>query len=231
MLQPYRDRREAGRELARHLRAYGGRSDAIVLALPRGGVPVGFEVARELGLPLDVYIVRKLGMPGQEELALGALASGGVCVLNDEVVRAARIPPQTIDAIAAREEKEIVRRERLYRGDRPSVDVRERTVLLIDDGLATGATMSAAAAALRKLGPRRIVVAVPAAARETCESLASEVDEIVCAMMPEPFYAVGYWYEDFTQTSDEEVQALLAAAQNRRPTATAGPTRPGVAGL
>jgi predicted phosphoribosyltransferase len=206
----FRDRTEAGRVLAERLAAYADRPDVIVLALPRGGVPVAFEVARALHAPLDVFIVRKLGVPGHEELAMGAVATGGVRVLNDQVVRALRIPESVINAVAAWELEELARRERLYRGDRPPPDVRGKTVILVDDGLATGATMLAAVKALREQHPARIVVAVPVASPDTCELLREEVEEVVCAVTPEPFYAVGLWYQDFSQTSDEEVRELLA---------------------
>jgi putative phosphoribosyl transferase len=208
----YRDRREAGRQLAAKLAAYAGRPDVIVLALPRGGVPVAYEVARALGAPLDILLVRKLGLPGHEELALGAVASGGIRVLNEEVVRALRIPEEVIDQVAAEELEELERRERLYRGDRPPPDVRGRTVILIDDGLATGSTMRAAIAALRQQHPARIVVAVPVGAPETCAEFQDEADEAICALTPDPFYAVGHWYGDFTQTTDEEVRDLLEQA-------------------
>jgi predicted phosphoribosyltransferase len=170
-------------------------------------------VARALGAPLDVFLVRKLGIPGHEELAMGAIASGGGRVLNDEVVRALNITDRVIDAIAAREAQELARRERLYRGGRPPLDVRGRTVILVDDGLATGATMQAAVKALRQMQPGRLVVAVPTGSPQTCEQLRSEADEVICAIEPEPFHAVGLWYEDFSQTSDEEVRDLLARAQ------------------
>jgi predicted phosphoribosyltransferase len=173
---------------------------------------VGYEVARELGAPLDVFLVRKLGVPGHEELAMGAVATGGVRVLNDQVVRALGIPDYVIDAVAAWEERELARRERLYRGERQPPDVRGRTVILVDDGLATGATMHAAIQALREQQPARIVVAVPTASPETCERLKEEVDDVICAVTPEPFYAVGLWYENFSQTTDEEVRDLLARA-------------------
>ncbi len=212
MFRPFRDRREAGRFLAARLASYAGRPDVLVLALPRGGVPVAYEVASALGAPLDVFVVRKLGVPGHEELAMGAVASGGTSVLNDQVIRALDIPDRLIDAIVAKEQQELARRERLYRGDRPPPDVRGRTVILVDDGLATGATMYAAIKALRQQGPSRIVVAVPTASLETCEALKEEVDDVICAVTPEPFYAVGLWYEDFSQTTDEEVRNLLASA-------------------
>jgi predicted phosphoribosyltransferase len=215
----FRDRTEAGRLLAKRLAAYANRPDVVVLALPRGGVPVAFEVARALGAPLDVFMVRKLGVPGHEELAMGAVATGGVRILNEPLVRALGIPEYVIDAVAATEQQELERRERLYRGDRPPPDVRGRTVILVDDGLATGATMLAALRAIRKMQPSRIVVAVPVASRGTCESLGSEADDMVCAVTPEPFYAVGQWYEDFSQTTDDEVRELLerAASMQRRP--------------
>jgi predicted phosphoribosyltransferase len=210
MRRPFRDRREAGRLLAAQLAEYANRPGVLVLALPRGGVPVGFEVARALGAPLDVFLVRKLGVPGREEFAMGAIATGGVRILNEELVRALGIPDQVIEAIAAREQEEMARRERLYRGDRQAPDVRDRTVILVDDGLATGATMQAAIKALRQQHPARIVVAAPVAAPETCDVLKSEADDVVCAVTPEPFHAVGLWYDDFSQTTDEEVRDLLA---------------------
>jgi predicted phosphoribosyltransferase len=205
----FRDRREAGRLLAAKLTAYANRPDVIVLALPRGGVPVADEVARALGAPLDVFVVRKLGVPGSEELAMGAVATGGVRVLNDQLVNRLGIPDHLIDAVAVREGQELARRERLYRGGRPPLDVRDRTVILVDDGLATGATMHAAIAALRQLHPARIVVAVPTASPETYEEMRAEVDDVICAITPEAFQAVGRWYQDFAQTTDEEVQDLL----------------------
>ena len=207
--QIFRDRTEAGRQLAARLAQYADRPDVLVLALPRGGVPVGYEVARALHVPMDVFIVRKLGVPGHEELAMGAVATGGVRVLNDQVVQGLGIPDYVIDAVADWEQREIQRRERLYRGQRPPPDVRGKTVILVDDGLATGSTMLAAVRALRQLGPARIVVAVPVASRDTCELLKSEVDEVLCAVTPEPFYAVGLWYRNFSQTTDEEVRELL----------------------
>ena len=206
----FRDRTEAGRLLAARLEQYAGKPDVMVLALPRGGVPVAYEVARALPAPMDVFIVRKLGVPGQEELAMGAVATGGVRVLNDQVVKGLGIPEYMIDAVVKWETEELKRRERLYRGDRPPPDVRGKTVILVDDGLATGSTMLAAARALRQQGPARIVVAVPVAAPDTCELLKADVDEVVCAATPEPFYAVGLWYRDFSQTTDEEVRELLA---------------------
>jgi putative phosphoribosyl transferase len=208
----FRDRRDAGRKLAQELSAYAGRSDVIVLALPRGGVPVAYEVALALNTPMDIFIVRKLGLPGREELAIGAIASGGVRVLNEDIIRELNIHQEAVDIIAQRELWELQRRERLYRGDRPAPEVQDHTVILIDDGLATGASMRAAVAGLRTQHPARIVVAVPTAAPETCEAFRPEVDEIVCATTPEPFYGVSRWYEDFSQTTDEEVRALLEKA-------------------
>jgi len=205
----FRDRIEAGQVLASHLSHYADRDDVLVLGLPRGGVPVAFEVARALHAPLDVFVVRKLGLPGHPELAVGAIASGGVRVLNDEVVRAFDLPPELIDAVAEREERELERRERAYRGDRPRLDVQGRTVILVDDGLATGSSMRAAVEALRSQHPARLVVAVPVGARDTCQELKCEADEAVCARTPEPFRAVGLWYDDFSQTSDAEVRQLL----------------------
>jgi predicted phosphoribosyltransferase len=212
MVSRFQDRREAGRLLAEKLGAYANRPDVLVLALPRGGVPVAYEVARALGAPLDVFIVRKLGVPGYEELAMGAVATGSVRVLNDELVRALSIPDYVIDAITAWEREELARRERLYRGDRPPPDVQDRTVILVDDGLATGATMHAAIAALRQQQPARIVVAVPTGSPETCDALRAEVDDVICAITPEPFHSVGLWYKDFSQTTDDEVRELLARA-------------------
>ncbi len=222
----FRDRRDAGRLLAEKLAAYANRPDVLMLALPRGGVPVAYEVARRLVAPLDVFVVRKLGVPGHEELAMGAVATGGVRVLNDQLVEQLGIPDQMIDAVAARERQELARRERLYRGGRPPPDVRGRTVILVDDGLATGATMYAAIEALRKQNPGRIVVAVPTASPDTCEEMKAKADDVICAITPDPFQAVGRWYQDFSQTSDEEVADLLArrstpgnseAAQNPNP--------------
>jgi putative phosphoribosyl transferase len=209
---PFRDRTEAGRLLAQKLREYANRDDVVVLALPRGGVPVAYEVANTLNVPLDIFLVRKLGLPGHEELAMGAIASGGVRVLNKEVVRALNIPDEIVDEVAEKEERELERREREYRGGRPPVDVRGRTAILIDDGLATGSSMRAAALALRNNQPAQIVVAVPVGARSTCAEFESEVDKVVCAVTPEPFWGVGQWYRDFSQSSDEEVRDLLRRA-------------------
>jgi predicted phosphoribosyltransferase len=208
----FRNRTDAGRELARKLTEYAGRTDVLVFALPRGGAPVGFEVALALHAPLDVFIVRKLGVPGHEELAMGALASGGVRVLNGEVVERLEIPERVIDMVTAEEAHELQRREQLYRGDRPPIDVRGKVVILVDDGLATGSTMRAAVAALRRQGPAKIVVAVPVGAEETCDDFRREADDAICARTPEPFHAVGLWYDDFSQTTDDEVRELLQQA-------------------
>jgi putative phosphoribosyl transferase len=208
----YRDRSEAGRYLARALAGYAGRSDVIVLALPRGGVPVGYELAKALGAPLDAFVVRKLGVPGHEEFAMGAVASGGLIVLDEAVVRRLGISQAEIEHAVAREVRELKRREATYRGDREPPDLEGKTVILVDDGLATGATMRAAALAVRQRNPARVVVAVPVAAAETCNEFRGDIDEVVCALTPAPFYAVGLWYEDFSQTSDEEVRELLERA-------------------
>src|SRR3989449_9240818 len=208
----FRDRTEAGQILASKLTKYLNQVNTVILALPRGGVPVAYEIGKELGLPVDIFVVRKLGVPGHEELAMGAIASGGVRHINRAVVDQLRIDSETIDVASRREQKEIERREQLYRGQRPPVDVRNKTVIVVDDGLATGSTMHAAIAALRQHRPARIVVAVPAAAPQTCSEIADEVDEIICAATPEPFYAVGQWYQEFSQTTDEEVRELLARA-------------------
>jgi putative phosphoribosyl transferase len=208
----FADRGEAGRVLARELRRFAGRDDVVVLGLPRGGVPVAFEVARELRAPLDVFVVRKLGLPQQPELAMGALASGGLRVLNVEVVRSAGVTAETIERVARDERRELERREQLYRGDRAPTAVDGKTVVLIDDGLATGATMLAAVRALRTREPAQIVVAVPIAPPEACEDLQGEADEVVCARTPEPFVAIGAWYEQFPQTSDQEIHDLLGRA-------------------
>jgi len=205
----FRDRLEAGRLLGEELRKKKLDGDRLVLGLPRGGVPVAAQVAKALGAPLDVFIVRKLGVPGHEELAMGAIASGGVRVMNQDVLRHIPVPQKSIDAVAAREEQELLRRERSYRGSAPPLDVTGKTVILVDDGLATGSTMRAAVAALRNMRPKSILVAVPVAAPQTCDEFKREGIDIVCLRTPEPFEAVGLWYEDFSQTSDEEVQELL----------------------
>jgi putative phosphoribosyl transferase len=209
----FQDRQDAGRQLAQALGIYARRNAVLVLALPRGGVPVAYEVAQTIGAPLDVFLVRKLGTPGQPELAMGAIASGGVLVINEDVREHLNISDAALEAVAARERQELARRERAYRGDRPPLDVRGQTVILIDDGLATGSTMRAAVQAVRAREPRRLVIAVPLAAPATCMELAEEVDEMVCLQTPEPFDAVGRWYRDFSQTSDDEVQRLLRQAE------------------
>ncbi len=207
----FRDRFDAGQHLATSLARYAGLPDLVVLALPRGGVPVGYEVAKALQAPLDVMLVRKLGVPGHKELAMGAIASGGVRVTSN-VVRALGIPDRVIARAAAREQRELERRERAYRGDRPPADITGRTVIIVDDGLATGSTMRAAVSGLRARNPKRLVVAAPVAAAETCESLRQEVDEVVCTLTPAPFFAVGQWYHDFSQFTDEDVRELLLRA-------------------
>jgi len=220
---PFRDRQEAGRELATRLDAYRDRDVVIVFGLPRGGVPVAYEVALALGAPLDLFLVRKLGVPGHEELAMGAIATGGTRVVNDEVIREWRIPAAVIEAVTAVERQELARREALYRGTRPFPDVRGRTAILIDDGLATGSTMRAAAEALRNLEPARIIIAVPVAAAPVCDAFADVADETVCAATPEPFHAVGLWYDDFRSTTDQEVRDLLNQAEERELAAPSDP--------
>ena len=211
--EPFADRVEAGKLLGAEVaRRIGKRLDAIVLALPRGGVPVGYEVARALDAPLDAFIVRKLGVPGQEELAMGAIASGGVRVMNDDVLRYVPVSQAMIDRVAEAEGWELQRREKAYRGNRPPLDVAGKTVVIVDDGLATGSTMRAAVRALRDMRPREIVVAVPVAAPSTCADFRAIVDEVICLRTPEPFQAVGQWYDDFSQTTDEEVHRLLGLA-------------------
>jgi putative phosphoribosyl transferase len=212
----FQDRQDAGRQLAQKLMQYAGQQDVVVLALPRGGLPVAYEVAKALRAPMDIFLVRKLGVPGHEELAMGAISSGGVRVLNSAVVEGLDIPERVIDAVARDEQKELDRREQLYRGDKPPVDIRGRTAILVDDGLATGASMQAAVAGLKAQEPKSIVVAVPTAATETCEAFEQQVSQVICVFTPQPFYGVGLWYKDFSQTTDEEVQSLLAeSAQNR----------------
>lgn len=211
----FRDRADAGRVLARELARYRADPQVVVLALPRGGVPVGFELAQALGAPLDVFVVRKLGAPGQPELAVGAIASGGTLVVNEQVVRELGIARVAVERRAAAEREELARQERTYRDGHPAIDVEGRTVVLVDDGLATGASMRAAVLALRERHPRRIVVAVPVAAREICADLRRVADEVVCASTPDPFLAVGAWYEDFAQTTDDEVRELLATDSRR----------------
>jgi putative phosphoribosyl transferase len=214
--KPFRNRSHAGKQLAHALLDDLQHSDAIVLALPRGGVPVGFAIARELALELDILLVRKLGLPGHEEYAMGALGSGGVRVVQPEVLRGWGVTPAALEAICARELAEIERRERLFRGARPAPQLRGRSVLLVDDGLATGSTMRAAIEVARASAPARIMVAVPVGAPDTCEALASEVDQLVCLVRPPEFAAVSRWYQHFEQTSDDEVQDLLALAWRKR---------------
>lgn len=216
----YTDRRQAGVALAARLDHLSGRGDLVVLALPRGGVPVGYEVARALSAPLDVFMVRKLGLPGHPELAMGAIASGGVLVLNQDVLGMVPVPQPALDAVTQAEQHELERREGTYRSGRPPLPVEGRVAILVDDGLATGSSMRAAVQAVRKLGPARVIVAVPVGARETCAELQRIADEVVCPLTPEPFNAVGLWYEDFSQTSDEEVRELLDLLPPRSPAAT-----------
>jgi predicted phosphoribosyltransferase len=208
----FRNRADAGRFLAGILERYKDRNDVLILALPRGGVPVAYEVAKGLNAPLDVFIVRKLGVPGHEELAMGAIASGGIRALNTSVIQQLGIPLPVIDAVTRQEEEELKRRERLYRGNKPSPDISNRIAILVDDGLATGTSMKAAVAAIRLQNPAKIVVAVPIAPAETCKELQREADEVLCAVTPELFYAVGQWYEDFDQTTDDEVTELIRRA-------------------
>ena len=212
MEEQFANRTEAGKVLATRLAAYANTLNTLVLALPRGGVPVAYEVAIRLHLPLDVMVVRKLGVPGREEMAFGAIASGGVRLLNRETIRSWQISKRAIESITAQEQRELERRENAYRDDRPKPVIKGKTILLIDDGLATGATMHAAVTALRQQHPARIVIAVPTAAPSTCAQFRHEVDEIVCAITPDPFEAVGRWYKDFTQTTDDQVRDLLRRA-------------------
>ncbi len=215
----FRDRREAGRRLAGLLGKYEHDQTVIVLGLPRGGVPVAYEVARALDAPLDVFVVRKLGVPGHEEYAMGAIASGGIRVLNHEAIRELHLPLQAVTAVEHAELAELKRRERLYRDDRPAPALGGRTVILVDDGLATGSTMLAAVAAVRTEAPKAIVVAVPVASRDACDALGHRADECIAVSTPEPFYGVGLWYLDFTQTTDDEVRRLLAARPEHEPAA------------
>jgi len=219
----FRDRTEAGRQLAERLAQRPGLEDAVVLALPRGGVPVGYEIAKALGSELDVIVVRKLGVPGHEELAMGAIASGGVRIMNEEVLEMLHIPAAVIERTAAREQTELERRERAYRGGREAPRVSGRPVILVDDGAATGSTIRAAIRAVRQQGPERVLVAVPVAPPEVCEMLAGEADEVVCLLTPEPFIAISVWYESFPQLGDDEVRALLAEAAH--PAREGGPRR------
>ncbi len=213
----YRDRSDAGRRLAASLAHHAGDPSLLVLGLPRGGVPVAAEVADALGAPLDVYVVRKLGVPGQRELAMGAIGSGGVRVMNERVLRAAGVPAEAIEEVIGAEERELERRERSLRGERPPPEVEGRTIVLVDDGIATGSTMRAAIAALQARGAGKVVVAVPVAASETCAELAEDVDEVVCAATPDPVRAISIWYEDFEQTTDAEVRELVERAARRDP--------------
>lgn len=215
MAARYQDRAEAGRRLAARLTQFAGRADVIVLALPRGGVPVGYEVAASLDVPLDVFVVRKLGVPWQPEVAMGAVASGSIRIIDRDAVEAYGVREDEVARVTATAQVELARRELQYRGDRPLADLTDRTILLVDDGLATGATMRAAVEAVRGKAPARIVVAVPVAAPETCETMSGLADELICAVTPEPFYAVGFWYGDFAETTDEQVRALLARARER----------------
>jgi predicted phosphoribosyltransferase len=220
MRTQFLNRSEAGQVLSENLVTYANRNDAIVLALPRGGVPVAAEVAKRLNAPLDVFVVRKLGLPEHPELAMGAIASGGVRVFNGEVVNALRIPDEVIDAVSAEELVELQRREKAYRAGLPPLDVEGKTVIVVDDGIATGSTMLAAVSALRQLNAARIVVAAPVIAASTYREIRRQADEVAAVMVPEHFYAVGQWYEDFSQTSDEEVRDLLAQAARRQPVET-----------
>lgn len=205
----FRDRREAGRALGAELGAFSGRDDVVVLGLPRGGVPVAFEVAAMLGAPLDVFLVRKLGAPGQEELAMGAIASGGVRILNSSVIQSLQISSEEIERAVRREERELRRRELSYRGERPSLDLHGRIAVLVDDGLATGSSMRAAIEAVRRFGPAQVIVAVPVAPESTAREMLSIADDVVCVATPEPFFSVGRFYEEFDQTTDDEVRELL----------------------
>jgi putative phosphoribosyl transferase len=211
-MERFKDRRDAGRLLAQKLSAYAGQTDVIILALPRGGVPVAYEIAIALHAPLDIFLVRKLGLPGREELAIGAIASGGIQVLNDDIIRVLSVPEEVINIVAHNELQELQRREHNYRGNRPAPEIRDRKVILVDDGLATGASMRAAVLGVRAQHPTQIVIAVPAAAPELCNAFEFEVDEMVCGMTPEPFQGLSRWYEDFSQTTDTEVRRFLEEA-------------------
>lgn len=218
----FKNRKEAGERLTHDLKQYANQPDVIVLGLPRGGVPVAYEVARGLNAPLDVWLVRKLGTPSQEELAMGAIACGGTRIVNTDLVRSLNVSEQAINQVAAKEQRELERRKTAYRGDRPPLELRDRTVILVDDGLATGASMQAAAMALRQHNPQQIIAAVPVAAPETCHNFQAKVDKMVCSETPHPFYAVGLWYEEFDQTTDQEVRDLLEQSTSQQP---AGSTR------
>jgi predicted phosphoribosyltransferase len=211
----FEDRRDAGRKLGSALMSHVENENSIILALPRGGVPVAYEAARELGVPMDILLVRKLGVPGQEELAMGAIGSGGIQVLNKSLINMLGIPEESIDAVAKREDQEMKRSERIYRGNNPALGVEGKTVIIVDDGLATGATMRAAAEALRARNPVKIIVAAPVASPDTCEALNVVADEVVCLQTPQPFSSVGQWYKNFDQTSDQEVTALLNKSNER----------------
>ena len=222
----FANRIQAGELLARRLTAYAGRSDVLVLALPRGGVPVGFSIAKKLEVPLDVLLVRKIGLPGREEYAMGAIASGGVCILQAEILSALDIPAQVIEAVAQRELREIERREKIYRAGRHPLQLREHVVIIADDGLATGSTMQVAVHVVREANPARLIVAVPVAAPDAYEKLKSEADEIICLSTPEPFHAVGLWYENFEQTSDDEVKKLLKEIEREQALRKGSPEAP-----
>ena len=228
--QPFANRREAGKELAGRLGAYRGRTDLVILALPRGGVPVAFEIAEALDAPMDIFVVRKLGMPGHPEFAMGAIATGGVRVMSQDVIRSYGIPPEQIEAVARAEHAELERREREYRGGRTPIELQGRTVILVDDGLATGSTMRAAVQAVRAHEPAGVIVAVPVGATSTCQELAAITDETICARMPERFSSVGLWYRDFSQTTDDEVR-MLVEEHARRQAASAGVSLAGERGL
>jgi len=215
MMERFTDRRDAGRILAQKLSAYAKQTDVIVLALPRGGVPVAYEVAIALHAPLDIFLVQKLGLPGRDELAIGAIASGGIRVLNDDLIRVLSVPEEVINIVARNELQELQRREHTYRGNRPAPEIRDHKVILVDDGLATGASMRAAVLGVRAQHPTRIVIAVPTAAPELCNAFEFEVDEIICGMTPEPFYGLSRWYEDFSQTTDAEVRMFLEEANHQ----------------
>ncbi|ODS24502.1 phosphoribosyl transferase [Candidatus Endobugula sertula] len=215
MFQQFENKREAGKQLAEALNDYEGRQDCLILALPRGGVPVAYEVAKRLSLPLDVLLVRKLGVPGHEELAMGAIATGGIRVINHNILQQLYLSPAALEQVTIKEEKELNRRNRLYRGNLPIPDLKRKTIIVVDDGLATGATMKAAVATLQAAKANSIIVAVPVGATFTCYELAELADKVVCLYRPDPFGGVGQWYTDFSQTSDEEVQQLLAHAKHQ----------------